>query len=116
MRIALAGNPNSGKTTMYNALTGGNETVGNWAGVTVDKNEHSVKKRFSKGENIQGLFFPEELEIKEIMYSEADGNQEIIFNPVDQSGCFCITATTNDMYGISSNLPTIVLSLARISI
>lgn len=61
---------------------------------------------FAKGENIQGLFFPEELEIKEIMYSEADGNQKIIFNPVDQSGCFCITATTNDMYGISSNLPT----------
>ena len=37
MRIALAGNPNSGKTTMYNALTGRNEKVGNWAGVTVDK-------------------------------------------------------------------------------
>ena len=37
MRIALAGNPNSGKTTMFNALTGRNERVGNWAGVTVDK-------------------------------------------------------------------------------
>ena len=35
MRIALAGNPNSGETTMYNALTGRNEKVGNWAGVTV---------------------------------------------------------------------------------
>ena len=44
MRIALAGNPNSGKTTMYNALTGQNEKVGNWAGVTVDKNEHPIKK------------------------------------------------------------------------
>ena len=44
MRIALAGNPNSGKTTMYNALTGQNEKVGNWAGVTVDKKEHSIKK------------------------------------------------------------------------
>ena len=39
MRIAFAGNPNSGKTTMYNALTGRNEKVGNWAGVTVDKKE-----------------------------------------------------------------------------
>ena len=39
MRIALAGNPNSGKTTTYNALTGKNERVGNWAGVTVDKKE-----------------------------------------------------------------------------
>ncbi len=46
MRIALAGNPNSGKTTMYNALTGSNEKVGNWAGVTVDKKEHSIKKSF----------------------------------------------------------------------
>ena len=43
MRIALAGNPNSGKTTMYNGLTGRNEKVGNWAGVTVDKKEAYIK-------------------------------------------------------------------------
>ncbi|MBE5880502.1 MAG: ferrous iron transporter B [Lachnospiraceae bacterium] len=49
MRIALAGNPNSGKTTMYNALTGRNEKVGNWAGVTVEKKEHSIKKTYCKG-------------------------------------------------------------------
>ena len=49
MRIALTGNPNSGKTTMFNALTGCNEKVGNWAGVTVDKKEHAIKKRFFKG-------------------------------------------------------------------
>ncbi len=47
MRIALAGNPNSGKTTMYNALTGKNERVGNWAGVTVDKRESLIKKNHS---------------------------------------------------------------------
>ena len=46
MRIALTGNPNSGKTTMYNALTGRNERVGNWAGVTVDKKESSIKKAY----------------------------------------------------------------------
>ena len=50
MRIALAGNPNSGKTTMFNALTGKNERVGNWAGVTVDKKEHSIKKSLYKSE------------------------------------------------------------------
>ena len=50
MRIALAGNPNSGKTTMYNALTGSNERVGNWAGVTVDKKENQIKKAFYHGE------------------------------------------------------------------
>ena len=49
MRIALAGNPNSGKTTMYNAITGSNERVGNWAGVTVDKKEHPIKKSFYNG-------------------------------------------------------------------
>ncbi len=49
MRIALTGNPNSGKTTMYNALTGRNEKVGNWAGVTVERKEHSIKKSFYSG-------------------------------------------------------------------
>ncbi|MBQ4578305.1 MAG: ferrous iron transporter B [Clostridia bacterium] len=49
MRIALTGNPNSGKTTMYNALTGRNEKVGNWAGVTVEKKEHPIKKNFYSG-------------------------------------------------------------------
>ena len=49
MRIALAGNPNSGKTTMYNALTGRNEKVGNWAGVTVDKKVHAIKKSYWGG-------------------------------------------------------------------
>jgi len=47
MRIAFAGNPNSGKTTMYNALTGRNEKVGNWAGVTVDKKEAPIKKSYT---------------------------------------------------------------------
>ena len=49
MRIALAGNPNSGKTTMYNALTGRNEKVGNWAGVTVEKKEYAIKKSLRGG-------------------------------------------------------------------
>ena len=50
MRIALTGNPNSGKTTMYNALTGSNEKVGNWAGVTVEKKEHAIKKIYCSGD------------------------------------------------------------------
>ena len=49
MRIAFAGNPNSGKTTMYNALTGRNERVGNWAGVTVERKESLIKKTYYSG-------------------------------------------------------------------
>ena len=49
MRIALTGNPNSGKTTMYNALTGRNEKVGNWAGVTVERKESLIKKAYYDG-------------------------------------------------------------------
>ena len=49
MRIALTGNPNSGKTTMYNALTGRNEKVGNWAGVTMEKKESLIKKSYYDG-------------------------------------------------------------------
>ena len=58
MRIAFAGNPNSGKTTMYNALTGSNEKVGNWAGVTVDKKEALIKKTFSGGRELVAVDLP----------------------------------------------------------
>ena len=58
MRIALTGNPNSGKTTMYNALTGRNEKVGNWAGVTVDKKESQIRKVYSGGNSILAVDLP----------------------------------------------------------
>ena len=58
MKIAFAGNPNSGKTTMFNALTGQNEKVGNWAGVTVDKKEGLIKKTYAGDEKLIAIDLP----------------------------------------------------------
>ncbi|MBR5491027.1 MAG: ferrous iron transporter B [Oscillospiraceae bacterium] len=59
MKIALAGNPNSGKTTMFNALTGRNEKVGNWAGVTVEAKHSPMKKHFCpKGTSLIAVDLP----------------------------------------------------------
>ena len=58
MRIAFAGNPNSGKTTMYNALTGRNEKVGNWAGVTVDRKEAPIKRAYAADAELIAVDLP----------------------------------------------------------
>ena len=58
MRIAFAGNPNSGKTTMFNVLTGRNEKVGNWAGVTVDRMEAPIKKQYTGQKDVVAVDLP----------------------------------------------------------
>ncbi len=58
MRIAFAGNPNSGKTTMYNALTGRSEKVGNWGGVTVGSKEFKIKDEYSGGKDVIAVDLP----------------------------------------------------------
>ncbi|MBE6025980.1 MAG: ferrous iron transporter B [Clostridiales bacterium] len=58
MRIAFAGNPNSGKTTMFNALTGMSERVGNWAGVTVGKKEGPLKEEFRGSTEVTAVDLP----------------------------------------------------------
>ncbi len=93
MRIALTGNPNSGKTTMYNALTGRNEKVGNWAGVTVDKKEHPVKKAYYSGSqqliavDLPGAYSMSPFTSEESITSSyvKKENPDVIINIVDAS-------------------------------
>ncbi|MBR2381428.1 MAG: ferrous iron transporter B [Clostridia bacterium] len=92
MRIALTGNPNSGKTTMYNALTGRNEKVGNWAGVTVDKKEHSIKSAYTDGKEILAVDLPGAYSMSPFTSEESvtsayvkNENPDVIINIVDAS-------------------------------
>ena len=91
MRIALTGNPNSGKTTMYNALTGRNERVGNWAGVTVDKKVSPIKKNFYDGsEELLAVDLPGAYSMSPFTSEESitsgyvkNENPDVIINIVD---------------------------------
>ncbi len=90
MRIALAGNPNSGKTSMYNMLTGRSEKVGNWAGVTVDKKEYPVKKSYYEGETLIAVDLPGAYSMSPFTSEESvtsayvkNENPDVIINIVD---------------------------------
>ncbi len=92
MRIALAGNPNSGKTTMYNALTGRNEKVGNWAGVTVEMKEHPIKKAYAKDTDMVAVDLPGAYSMSPFTSEESitssfvkNENPDVIINIVDAS-------------------------------
>ena len=92
MRLALTGNPNSGKTTMYNALTGRNEKVANWAGVTVEKKEHPVKKGYYAGDmqliavDLPGAYSMSPFTSEESITSSyvKKENPDVIINIVDE--------------------------------
>ena len=90
MKIAFAGNPNSGKTTMYNVLTGSNERVGNWAGVTVDKKEAKIKKSICDRDDIVAVDLPGAYSLSPFTSDESitsdyikKENPDVIINIVD---------------------------------
>ncbi len=91
IRIALTGNPNSGKTTMYNALTGKQESVGNWAGVTVDKKESPIKRIYYENTeeliavDLPGAYSMSPFTSEENVTSEyvKNDNPDVLINIVD---------------------------------
>ncbi|MBQ9769674.1 MAG: 50S ribosome-binding GTPase, partial [Clostridia bacterium] len=105
MRIALTGNPNSGKTTMYNALTGRNEKVGNWAGVTVEKKEHPIKKSYYSGnEELIAVDLPGAYSMSPFTSEESitssyvkNENPDVIINIVDATNLSRSLVFTNQL-------------------
>lgn len=90
MRIAFAGNPNSGKTTMYNVFTGLNERVGNWGGVTVGKKESPFKDAFADGQDMTAVDLPGAYSMSPFTPEEGitsgyirNENPDVIINIVD---------------------------------
>ena len=87
-RVALAGNPNSGKTTLFNALTGSNQRVGNWPGVTVDKKEGLLKGHKDVIiEDLPGIYSLSPYTMEEVVSREYLLNEkpDLIINLVDGS-------------------------------
>ena len=114
MRIAMTGNPNSGKTTMYNALTGSSEKVGNWAGVTVEKKERPIKKSFCHTDeeiiavDLPGAYSMSPFTSEESITSDyvKNENPDVIINIVDATNLSRSLFFTTQL--LELGIPTVV--------
>ena len=113
MRIALTGNPNSGKTTMFNALTGSTESVGNWAGVTVDKKEQRVKRAYYEREELIAVDLPGAYSMSPFTSEESiasdyvkNENPDVIINIVDATNLSRSLFFTTQL--LELGIPTVV--------
>jgi ferrous iron transport protein B len=89
MKIALVGNPNSGKTTLFNNLTGANQSVGNWPGVTIEKKSGKLKTKEFEAEiiDLPGIYSLSTISLEEEIASRfvLERNADLIINIVDAS-------------------------------
>jgi len=113
MRIALAGNPNSGKTTVFNYLTGKRERVGNWAGVTVESKLAYLRKKFAKGQEIEIVDLPGTYSLDAYTKDEQHASDfikkqdiDVIINIVDASNLERHLYLTSELQAL--NIPLIV--------
>lgn len=114
MKIALTGNPNSGKTTMFNSITGRIEHVGNWAGVTIEKKEGKIKKNLNKtGAEITAVDLPGAYSMSPFTSEESitrdfvkNENPDVIINIVDATNLSRSLFFTTQL--LELNIPIVV--------